>query len=281
MAARRRSEASGSPSGRARAERMASLSSSSGKPHATAMSIRPGRRSAGSMSSGREEAASTNTAPRASTPSRWQRRVLTTRSVTPVESQPRARPSASNSSKKRRHGAAALAFANVSRTFASDAPMYLSSSSGPETLMKGRPLSAATALASNVLPQPGGPCSSAPDRSRRGAAAKEAGWRSGSSTACVSASLAAAMPPTPRKPGSAPSPGRGSGSGRLVHSRTAQRTKSLTRSPAGGATPRRAARVRGRRRDVGSYISLPALMRTSSASSLAHTQSSLPFAGLV
>mmetsp|Transcript_41169 Transcript_41169/g.126868 ORF Transcript_41169/g.126868 Transcript_41169/m.126868 type:complete len:243 (+) Transcript_41169:88-816(+) len=139
MAARRRSEASGSPSGRARAERMASLSSSSGKPHATAMSIRPGRRSAGSMSSGREEAASTNTAPRASTPSRWQRRVLTTRSVTPVESQPRARPSASNSSKKRRHGAAALAFANVSRTFASDAPMYLSSSSGPETLMKGRP----------------------------------------------------------------------------------------------------------------------------------------------
>ena len=57
----------------------------------------------------------------------------------------------------------------------------------------GAALSSDGPLASNVLPQPGGPCSSAPDRSRRGAAAKEAGWRSGSSTACVSASLAYAV----------------------------------------------------------------------------------------
>ena len=81
----------------------------------------------------------------------------------------------SSSSKKRTQGAADLrgkkifqnysgspvsshlALSNTSRTFASDSPNHMVSSSGPLMEMKLAWHSLAMALASRVLPQPGGP----------------------------------------------------------------------------------------------------------------------------
>ena len=53
--------------------------------------------------------------------------------------------------------AAVLAFLKVSLTAFSDSPTHLLRNSGPFTLMKLASLSVATALASMVLPVPGGP----------------------------------------------------------------------------------------------------------------------------
>ena len=50
-----------------------------------------------------------------------------------------------------------LALSNTSRTFASDSPNHMVSSSGPLMEMKLAWHSLAMALASRVLPQPGGP----------------------------------------------------------------------------------------------------------------------------
>ena len=61
------------------------------------------------------------------------------------------------SSKKITVGAVCLAFLNTSRTPFSDSPTHFERSSGPLTAMKLASLSFATALASNVLPVPGGP----------------------------------------------------------------------------------------------------------------------------
>ena len=93
------------------------------------------------------------------TPSSSARNWLTTRSITPPESpeMPRAGASASSSSKKMTHGAARRAFWKMSRTFFSLSPTYMLMSSGPFTLRKFSLHSVATALASSVLPVPGGP----------------------------------------------------------------------------------------------------------------------------
>ena len=56
----------------------------------------------------------------------------------------------------------ACARANTCRTARSDSPTYLSSNSGPLMDRKFAPDSFAIALASSVLPQPGGPKSSTP-----------------------------------------------------------------------------------------------------------------------
>lgn len=58
---------------------------------------------------------------------------------------------------------------NRSRTAASLAPMYLLRTSGPLTLTKRMPAAATAAATVCVLPHPGGPYSSTPVRSRRGA----------------------------------------------------------------------------------------------------------------
>ena len=125
--------------------------------------------------------------------------------VTPVESCPRRRAMASNSSKKRRHGREAVARANRSRTAASDAPMYLLRSSGPLTDKNGSAFEA-SAEASSVLLQPGGPYSSTLERRRSGAQAKSR-RRVGSSTASVSARFACSRPPTAARPLSAAAAG--------------------------------------------------------------------------
>lgn len=76
----------------------------------------------------------------------------------PVESWPRGGAMASNSSKNRAQGAAAAARANRSRTPASEAPMYLLSSSGPLTV---RNLQTPTPCHTSVVlhyPPPRHPC---------------------------------------------------------------------------------------------------------------------------
>ena len=112
---------------------------------------------------------------------------------------PRARPMASISSKKmiaplslRR------AWAKRSRTREAPTPTKVSTKSEPERAKNGTPLSPATALASSVLPVPGGPCSTTP----RGIRAPTRRKRSGSSrktTTSRSSSTASSQPATSAK----------------------------------------------------------------------------------
>ena len=75
---------------------------------------------------------------------------------------PRWRPTASISSIKMIHGACALPCSNRSRTREAPTPTNISTKSDPDIEKNGRAASPATALASSVLPVPGGPTSSAP-----------------------------------------------------------------------------------------------------------------------
>ena len=75
---------------------------------------------------------------------------------------PLARPMASISSIKTMQGAFSLAFLNRSRTRLAPTPTNISTKSEPDMLKKGTLASPATALASNVLPVPGGPIKRAP-----------------------------------------------------------------------------------------------------------------------
>ena len=76
---------------------------------------------------------------------------------------PRRRPTASISSIKIIDGAFFLAFSNKSRTRLAPTPTNISTKSEPEIEKNGTPASPATALASKVLPVPGGPSNSTPD----------------------------------------------------------------------------------------------------------------------
>mmetsp|Transcript_25683 Transcript_25683/g.64146 ORF Transcript_25683/g.64146 Transcript_25683/m.64146 type:complete len:325 (-) Transcript_25683:46-1020(-) len=71
-------------------------------------------------------------------------------------------PMASISSIKTMHGACAFAAANSSRTRFAPRPTHISSNSDPLVEKNGTPASPATALASSVLPVPGGPTSRTP-----------------------------------------------------------------------------------------------------------------------
>ena len=119
----------------------------------------PGRRSAGSIISGLLVAAITITLFRDSRPSSSVRIWDMTRSVTceSLLAPPLAGAIESISSRKTTDGAACLALRKVSRTAFSDSPTHLLRNSGPLMLMKLAWLSVATALASMVLPVPGGP----------------------------------------------------------------------------------------------------------------------------
>ena len=79
------------------------------------------------------------------------------RSASKFRGTPRRGAKESSSSKKRMHGCALRACSNTSLTFFSLSPTYMLMSSGPLTLMKLMEDSVATALASSVLPVPGGP----------------------------------------------------------------------------------------------------------------------------
>ena len=90
-------------------------------------------------------------------------RVFSRSSLPPIERFfERARPTASISSIKMIHGALSLALAKRSRTRLAPTPTNISTKSEPLIEKKGTSASPATALASKVLPVPGGPTSSAP-----------------------------------------------------------------------------------------------------------------------
>src|SRR3989338_7526010 len=131
-----------------------------------------------------------------STPSSSVSSWLTTRSVTPVLSLPRLEATASNSSKNSKHGDAAAALWNTSRTDRSEAPMYLLSSSGPLTAMSRRSEWLASAPARNVLPHPCGPYSSTPDLARSGHALNSSGYLLGHKKVSSRSDLTWNSPPT-------------------------------------------------------------------------------------
>jgi len=87
---------------------------------------------------------------------------LTTLSDEELLSEPLFGHKESNSSKKITQGADALALLNNYLTAFSDSPTYLFKSSGPLIEIKLAFDSLETALATNVLPQPGGPYKSTP-----------------------------------------------------------------------------------------------------------------------
>ena len=128
-------------------------------------SKRPGRNRAGSRLSGRLVAARTTIPLWLSKPSisvsSWLS--VCSRSSLPLKPPPsRFLPMVSISSIKTMHGAFSLACLNRSRTLAAPRPTNISTNSEPEILKNGTPASPATALASRVLPVPGGPTRRAP-----------------------------------------------------------------------------------------------------------------------
>mmetsp|Transcript_43754 Transcript_43754/g.104032 ORF Transcript_43754/g.104032 Transcript_43754/m.104032 type:complete len:238 (+) Transcript_43754:360-1073(+) len=140
--------------------RMSTRERWSGSGMYTSWSRRPGRIRAESMMSGRLVAPMMNTFFFSPTPSISVRSWFMTRSPAPPASppeEPRARAMESSSSKKSTHGADCRALSNTSRTLPSDSPNHMVSSSGPLIEMKLDWHSLAMALASSVLPQPGGP----------------------------------------------------------------------------------------------------------------------------
>ncbi|EDS34652.1 conserved hypothetical protein [Culex quinquefasciatus] len=174
---------------------MSARSGSAGSPTYRILSRRPGRSTAGSTMSGRLVAAIRNTPFRSSMPSISVSSWLTTRIPAPPSAlSDRFGHSESNSSKKMTHGAELRARWKHCRTARSDSPTYCLTqrrgkkrdvelldlkipvghsshldidlrrrSSGPFTEIKLIPASFATAFASSVFPQPGGPHSNTPD----------------------------------------------------------------------------------------------------------------------
>ncbi len=125
-------------------------------------------------------------------------RVCSRSSLPPPRPAPRCRPTASISSMKTMQGALFLACSNRSRTRLAPTPTNISTNSEPEIEKKGTPASPATALASRVLPVPGGPTSSTPLGILAPTAVKRSGFLRKSTTS-VSSSLAPSMPATSPK----------------------------------------------------------------------------------
>mmetsp|Transcript_44090 Transcript_44090/g.104972 ORF Transcript_44090/g.104972 Transcript_44090/m.104972 type:complete len:218 (+) Transcript_44090:1088-1741(+) len=127
----------------------------------------PGRRRAGSRMSARFVPASTTIPVSGLNPSISTRswlRVFSRSSLPPPEKPPlpRARPTASISSMNTMHGVFARAWVKRSRTRDAPTPTNISMKSDPEIERNGTPASPAMALASSVLPVPGGPQRRAP-----------------------------------------------------------------------------------------------------------------------
>ena len=145
--------------------RISSRPRTSGRATTTRRSKRPGRRRAGSRTSGRLVAAiritpSFDSKPSISTSSWFS--VCSRSSCPPPRPAPRWRPTASISSMKMMQGAFFLPCSNRSRTRLAPTPTNISTKSEPEMEKNGTFASPATARASKVLPVPGGPTSNTP-----------------------------------------------------------------------------------------------------------------------
>src|SRR2546425_1039666 len=160
-------------------------------------SKRPVRSIAGSSRSGRFVAPMTQTPSRDSSPSIEVRSCFTTRSLTPLSvSKPRTCAMASSSSRKTMQGATCFAFLKIMRTAFSDSPTHFDMTSGPLIEMKFASDSVATAFASSVFPDPGGPYSKMPRGGRMPIRLNASGSFSGISTASRSFILTSSRPPT-------------------------------------------------------------------------------------
>src|SRR5438046_10493862 len=137
----------------------------SGRGTTTRRSKRPGRRSAGSSTSGRLVAAMRMTPSFVSKPSistsSWLS-VCSRASWPPPRPAPRWRPTASISSMKMMQGAFFFPWTKRSRTREAPTPTNISTKSEPEIEKKGTPASPAMARARSVFPVPGAPTSSTP-----------------------------------------------------------------------------------------------------------------------
>ena len=145
--------------------RISSLPRISGMLIFTLLSNLPGRRSAGSRISTRLVAAITIMPSLSSKPSIWTKswlRVCSLSSFPPPRPAPRCLPTASISSIKIMQGFAFFAVSNKSRTLDAPTPTKSSMKSEPLIVKNGTFASPATALASKVLPVPGGPTKSTP-----------------------------------------------------------------------------------------------------------------------
>ena len=145
---------------------MASLPTISGLSMEICRSNRPARSNAASNTSGRLVAAKTITpesVPKPSISTSREFRVFSRSSFEPgIWPFPLDLPMASISSIKMIQGAFSFACLKRSRTRAAPTPTNISTKSDPDSVKKGTPASPATALASKVLPVPGGPTSKAP-----------------------------------------------------------------------------------------------------------------------
>mmetsp|Transcript_16699 Transcript_16699/g.40958 ORF Transcript_16699/g.40958 Transcript_16699/m.40958 type:complete len:426 (+) Transcript_16699:849-2126(+) len=181
--------------------RMRMRPATSGRSTVTWRSKRPGRSSALSSTSGRLVAASTITPVLPSNPSisvsSWLR-VCSRSSLPPPMPVPRERPTASISSTNTMQGAFSLAFLNRSRTREAPTPTNISTNSEPLMEKKGTPASPAIALASSVLPVPGGPTSSTPLGILAPTEVKRSG-RLRNSTTSMKSCLASSTPATSSK----------------------------------------------------------------------------------
>mmetsp|Transcript_8984 Transcript_8984/g.26915 ORF Transcript_8984/g.26915 Transcript_8984/m.26915 type:complete len:276 (+) Transcript_8984:2151-2978(+) len=119
-------------------------------------------------------------------------------SLPPPTPVPRLRPTASISSTNTMQGAFSLAFLNRSRTREAPTPTNISTNSEPLMEKNGTPASPAIALASSVLPVPGGPTSSTPLGILAPTAVKRSG-RFRNSTTSSKSSLASFTPATSSK----------------------------------------------------------------------------------
>mmetsp|Transcript_45324 Transcript_45324/g.96417 ORF Transcript_45324/g.96417 Transcript_45324/m.96417 type:complete len:252 (-) Transcript_45324:659-1414(-) len=137
---------------------------SSGSGSCSTRSNRPGRTRAGSSAESRLVAPMTRTRALEPKPSICASSWLSVCSCSSEPCPPALRlpPSASSSSMKRTHGARLSASSKSERTRRAPLPTYTSTKSEPEQQRKGTPAVFATALASNVLPVPGGPAKSRP-----------------------------------------------------------------------------------------------------------------------
>ncbi len=99
---------------------------------------------------------------------------------------------------KMMHGACALPCSNRSRTRLAPTPTNISTKSEPDIEKNGRAASPATALASSVLPVPGGPISSAPLGSRPPSRVNFCGSLRNSMISC-SSTFASSAPATSAK----------------------------------------------------------------------------------
>ena len=180
---------------------MASRSFLSGKSIVTRLSKRPGRKSAGSSTSGLFVAAITITWSLGSKPSISTRiwlSVCSRSSLPPPIPAPRARPTASISSTKIIDGARFFACSKRSLTREAPTPTNISTNSEPEMEKNGTPASPATARARSVLPVPGLPIRSTPFGMRAPICKNFFGFLR-KSTISLSSSLASFAPATSLK----------------------------------------------------------------------------------